>query len=100
MPDLSIQVAAAKVVPFSASPTIAFQLHISNALAAEEIHTIALRCQIQIEVTRRGYAPPNRLACSISSAIPIAGARRYATCCGCTRASWCRHSMVQARLSI
>ncbi len=60
MPDLSIQVATARVVPFSASPTLAFQLHISNALAAEDIHTIALRCQIQIEVTRRGYAPPEQ----------------------------------------
>ena len=57
MPDLSIQVSAAKVVLFAAVPTVAFQLQISNALAAEEIHTIALRCQIQIEVTRRGYAP-------------------------------------------
>jgi Family of unknown function (DUF6084) len=57
MPDLRIQVAAAKVVPFAAAPTIAFQLEIGNAVPAEEIHTIALRCQIQIEVTRRGYAP-------------------------------------------
>lgn len=56
MPDLRIQVAAAKVVPFAAVPTIAFQLEIANAPAAEEIHTVALRCQIQIEVTRRGYA--------------------------------------------
>jgi hypothetical protein len=57
MPDLRIQVAAAKVVPFAAAPTIAFQLEIANAVPGEEIHTIALRCQIQIEVTRRGYAP-------------------------------------------
>ena len=57
MPDLRIQVAAAKVVPFAAAPTLAFQLEIGNAVPSEEIHTIALRCQIQIEVTRRGYAP-------------------------------------------
>src|SRR5579859_387217 len=60
MPDLKIQVAAAKVVPYAAVPTLAFQLQISNASAAEEIHTIALRCQIQIEVTRRGYTPPEQ----------------------------------------
>jgi hypothetical protein len=36
---------------------IAFQLQIKNAVAAETIHTIALRCQIQIEVTRRRYTP-------------------------------------------
>jgi hypothetical protein len=57
MPDLSIQVASASVVPFAAVPTVAFQLEIRNSLAAEEIHTVALRCQIQIEVTRRGYTP-------------------------------------------
>lgn len=60
MPDLSIQVATAKVVPFAAVPTIAFQLRITNALPAEEVHTIALRCQVQIEVTRRGYTPPEQ----------------------------------------
>ena len=60
MPDLKIQVATAKVVPYAAVPTLALQLQISNASAAEEIHTIALRCQIQIEVTRRGYAPPEQ----------------------------------------
>jgi hypothetical protein len=57
MPDLRIQVAEVKVVPFAAVPTIAFQLEIGNSLTAEQIHTVALRCQIQIEVTRRGYAP-------------------------------------------
>jgi hypothetical protein len=57
MPDLSIQIANGKVVPFAAVPTLAFQLQIGNATPDEEIHTIALRCQIQIEVTRRSYAP-------------------------------------------
>jgi Family of unknown function (DUF6084) len=57
MPDLSIKVPTAKVVPFAAVPTLAFQLEIGNAAPDEEIHTIALRCQIQIEVTRRSYAP-------------------------------------------
>lgn len=57
MPDLSIQVATANVVPFAAVPTIAFQLQLGNAVSNEDIHTIVLRCQIQIEVTRRGYGP-------------------------------------------
>lgn len=61
MPDLSIHVAAAKVVPFAAVPTLAFQLQIGNAAPDEEIHTIALRCQIQIEVTRRSYAPHEQM---------------------------------------
>jgi len=57
MPDLSFRVEGAAVVPFAAVPIIAFQLHIKNAHANETVHTIALRCQIQIEVTRRRYAP-------------------------------------------
>ncbi len=56
MPDLSFKVETAAVVPFAAVPMIAFQLQIKNAVKDEAIHTIALRCQIQIEVTRRRYA--------------------------------------------
>ena len=56
MPDLSFAIDSAKVVPFAATPMLAFQLSIRNAAADERIHTIALRCQIQIEVTRRQYA--------------------------------------------
>jgi uncharacterized protein DUF6084 len=57
MPDLSFAIDSAKVVPFAATPMIAFQMRIANAAAGERIHTIALRCQIQIEVTRRSYGP-------------------------------------------
>ena len=57
MPDLSFQIDSASVVPFAAVPMIAFQLQIKNSAADEAIHTIALRCQIQIEVTRRRYMP-------------------------------------------
>lgn len=57
MPELSITIGTARVLPFSAVPTLAFPLQISNAKPGEEIHTIVLRSQIQIEVTRRGYSP-------------------------------------------
>jgi hypothetical protein len=57
MPDLTFKIESASVVPFAAVPVIAFQLHINNALASERIHTVALRCQIQIETTRRRYTP-------------------------------------------
>jgi hypothetical protein len=57
MPELSFKVEQASVVPFAASPTIAFQLHVANAPEDQAIHTIALNCQIQIEVTRRRYTP-------------------------------------------
>jgi hypothetical protein len=55
MPDLSFQIEGASVIPFAVTPTLAFKLQISNAAANETIHTIALRCQIQIEVARRRY---------------------------------------------
>jgi hypothetical protein len=56
MPDLAITVEKANVVPYAASPTLAFRLRLANADAAEAIHTVVLRCQIQIEVTRRKYS--------------------------------------------
>jgi hypothetical protein len=55
MPELSFQIEGVSVVPYAAVPTLAFGLHIKNASAEEAIHTIALRCQIRIEATRRRY---------------------------------------------
>jgi hypothetical protein len=55
VPDLDFQVCEAEPLPFAAAPTIALKVRISNAVADEAIHTTALRCQIQIEATRRRY---------------------------------------------
>ncbi len=57
MPDLTFKIDSASVVPFAAAPMLAFKLHIKNSVPDEAIHTIALRCQIQIEATRRRYTP-------------------------------------------
>ena len=57
MPDLSFRIEQAAVVPFAIAPTLAFELRIDNAMQGQTIHTVALRCQIQIEVTRRRYTP-------------------------------------------
>jgi hypothetical protein len=57
VPDLSFQVNGAAAQPFAASPLLVFELGIANADPGEPIHTVALRCQIQIEPTRRTYAP-------------------------------------------
>lgn len=57
MPDLAFKIDSASVVPFAAAPMLAFKLHIKNSVPDEAIHTIALRCQIQIEATRRRYTP-------------------------------------------
>jgi len=56
MPDLSFNIERAEAVKFSAAPLIAFQLRLSNANADETIQSVALRCQIQMEVTRRRYS--------------------------------------------
>jgi hypothetical protein len=60
MPDLAISVEKVEVVPFAAGPTLAFKLHVANANPSETIHTVVLRCQIQIEVTRRRYTPSDQ----------------------------------------
>lgn len=55
MPDLSFKVEDAEVVPFAIAPTLGLKLRITNVDPTEEIHTVALRCQIQIDVARRRY---------------------------------------------
>ena len=57
MPDLSIAVEKVEVVPFAASPTLAFKLRVANADAAQVILAVVLRSKIQIEVTRRRFPP-------------------------------------------
>ena len=56
MPELRFQVEGAVVVPFAASPQLAFKLRITNLPATEIIHTVALRAQIQLEVAHRHYS--------------------------------------------
>jgi len=55
MPDLEFKIESAEAVTFSAAPLLAFQLTISNANPGELVQSIMLRCQIQIETTRRKY---------------------------------------------
>jgi hypothetical protein len=57
MPDLSFKVEDAAAVPYAIAPTLALRLRITNAIADEAVHTVALRCQIEIEVARRRYTP-------------------------------------------
>ena len=55
MPELAFAVAGVDVVPFAATPQIAFKLRVECRPADVTIQTIALRCQIQLEPTRRRY---------------------------------------------
>jgi len=60
LPNLNFIVESAQAVSFAAAPTIAFQLRLTNTVPGESIHSIALRCQIQIEAQRRHYTPGER----------------------------------------
>jgi len=54
VPDLRFRVEGAQAVAHAASPLVSLRLHISNA-AADPIHAVLLRCQVQIEAPRRAY---------------------------------------------
>jgi hypothetical protein len=55
MPDLSFEVAQASPLPYAVTPTLALRLRVMNDDPEQVIHTVALRCQVQIEATRRRY---------------------------------------------
>jgi Family of unknown function (DUF6084) len=58
MPDLDFEIVGAEVPPFASVPALTFKLRIVNAVDAQQrIYTVALRCQIQLAVTRRRYSP-------------------------------------------
>jgi hypothetical protein len=56
MPELNFQLEGAWAEPYGAAPLLSFKLLVTNAGAEERIHTVVLRAQIQIEVTRRHYS--------------------------------------------
>jgi hypothetical protein len=57
MPELHFQIEGAEAVAHAAAPLIALKLRITNLPATEAIHTLTLRCQVQIEPAKRRYAP-------------------------------------------
>ncbi|GHO42586.1 DUF6084 family protein [Ktedonospora formicarum] len=56
MPDLNFAIVGAEAPTYAATPTLLFKLDISNTDDNEIIHSISLRCQIQIAVTKRHYS--------------------------------------------
>lgn len=55
MLDLSFQVEGVEAVGAAVAPMLTFKLRVGNRDPAEQVHAILLRCQIQLEVTRRRY---------------------------------------------
>jgi hypothetical protein len=60
MPDLNFKIEQAEPQRFTVAPTLLFKLRIANAMPNETVHSVALRCQIQLEVTRRQYTPADQ----------------------------------------
>ncbi len=60
MPDLNFQVEGAEAAAYAASPLLNLKLRVTNTDVEESIHTVALRCQIQIEPARRRYEPADQ----------------------------------------
>jgi Family of unknown function (DUF6084) len=55
MPNLRLSIESAAVAQYAAAPLLVFKVRIANEPSEEIIHTVALRAQIQLEVTRRKY---------------------------------------------
>jgi hypothetical protein len=62
MPDLNFRIEGVAAVPYAAVPMVSFQLRVTNSNAEEVIHSVVLRAQIQIEVTRRHYSSQEQAA--------------------------------------
>jgi hypothetical protein len=60
MPELQFQIEGAEAVPHSAAPLLSMKLRITNLPASETIHTLTLKCQVQIEPAKRRYLPPEQ----------------------------------------
>jgi hypothetical protein len=60
MPELQFQIEGAEAVAYSAAPLLALRLRITNLPASETIHTLTLKCQVQIEPAKRRYLPPEQ----------------------------------------
>jgi Family of unknown function (DUF6084) len=55
MPDLNFEIESVAPQPYAATPLLNFKLRVGNA-TGEPVHTVILRCQVMLEVTRRRYS--------------------------------------------
>jgi len=55
LPDLNFEIESVAPQPYAAAPLLNFKLRVVNA-AGEPAHTVILRCQIMLDVTRRRYS--------------------------------------------
>jgi hypothetical protein len=55
LPELSFQIEGSEAVPYAAVPLLSVKLRITNQPPQQAIHSLILRCQVQIEPSRRRY---------------------------------------------
>ena len=55
MPEFHFNIEGAEAIPHSAAPLLALKLRITNLPGGEPIHSLTLRCQVQIEPAKRRY---------------------------------------------
>ena len=97
MPDLSFAVSEASPLPYAVTPTLALRLRVMNDDPDQVIHTVALRCQVQIEATRRRYTASDQARLRDLFGEPERGAKLCAACSGHIPAPSCRNSPEPAR---
>jgi hypothetical protein len=64
MPDLDFRVESVAAISYAAAPSLSFKVQVTNTDREEVIHSVALRAQIQIEVTRRHYSSEEQVRLS------------------------------------
>ena len=61
MPELHFKIEAIEAVPYAAAPLLGVKLRVTNLPPEEPIHSITLRCQVQIEPAKRRYQPAEQV---------------------------------------
>jgi hypothetical protein len=56
LPELSFQIEGAEALTYAATPTIALKFRVSCVPEDQVVHTIVLRCQVQIDPAKRRYS--------------------------------------------
>jgi hypothetical protein len=56
MPSLRFSFEKVEVQPFAVAPQLIFKLRLANTTPEETVHTVALRAQVMLEATLRGYS--------------------------------------------
>jgi hypothetical protein len=56
MPDLNFRIESVEPAPFAVAPLLSFRVAVANDNPDEQIYSVALRAQVQLEVTRRRYS--------------------------------------------